>query len=65
MGLFDGTVDHTISQLRPVITELEQTIAAAVSFAIQGGIDRINGAKITVTIEFPPAKAVVANPPTQ
>lgn len=56
MGLFDGTVDHALQQMQPILKDLEEKIAVAVSAGLQNALDRIDGAKITVTVELPPPK---------
>lgn len=43
--------------LQPVLRDAEAAIAAAVSTAIEGGIDRLDGVQITITVKFPVARA--------
>ncbi len=48
--------------IAPLLKDAEGAIAEGVSTAIHSGIDRLNGAKITITVEFPPAKAIPIEP---
>lgn len=44
--------------LQPILKDAEANVAAAVSTGIQSGLDRLSGAKITITIDLPVAKAI-------
>lgn len=46
--------------LQPLLKEFQANVAAAISTGLHSGLDRLNGAKIIVTIELPPPKATPA-----
>ncbi len=54
--------------LQPILKDAEANIAAALSTAIEGGLDRIRGAKMTnvitvvTTFELPAARAIPVKP---
>jgi hypothetical protein len=50
-------VDELVLKSQPMIDKLQAALTEALNFSAENLIDRLSGAKISITIELPPAKA--------
>ena len=50
-------VDELVLKSQPMIDKFQAAVTEAVNFALENALDRLSGAKITISIELPPAKA--------
>jgi hypothetical protein len=58
--LSKDAVDEAAVKLQPMVDKVQAAITEGVNFALENALDRIAGAKITITIELPLAKATKA-----